>query len=180
MARRPPYGFSVDQTAGEGHQGRSAMDTHQPVGPGPGWLRGVGSWGRRRLHPARGAARGDAGPGSGAAMRLLARSRACMGGRRGHGWPPRVQLKRARGRASWLLRLLLSSQLTASSSLLQLGPGTVPVTRPGPQAGRQEWPQDEAAQQQAWPQVRGCGAVPASASGGLTRSVTSGLSKTHV
>lgn len=135
----PVWLFSgSDGGGGAGHQGRSAMDTHQPVGPGPGWLPRRGELGETQTSHGAGGQLGAVmrSWALGAAMRLLARSRGVHGrGGAGTGGRPRVQLSARGGGRGWLLRLLLSSP--AHSVLFQhcsSEAGTVPVTRPGPQA----------------------------------------------
>ena len=170
---------------GAGHKGRSAMDTHQPVGPGPGWLPRCGELGETQTSHGAGGQLGAVmrSWALGAAMRLLARSWGVRGrGGAGMGGHPRVQLSARGGRRGWLLRLLLSSP--AHSVLFpapQLGNGYRPgdPARPPSQGGR-SGRRTRLPNSRAWPQVRGRGAVPASAKGGLTRSVTGSLSKTHV
>lgn len=144
--RRPPYGFSVDQTAGRG-----AGHTQRPPGQLCHGHAPAGQAGPRPTPQAWGAG-GDTdfthGVGEqlggvmrswapGTAMQLLAWSRGvrgqggvCMGGRH------RVQLNALGGRQGWLLRLLLCLQVTASpSQSCSSKMGTIPATRRCPQAG---------------------------------------------
>ena len=179
----------IRQQAGEQatHQGRqdsSVMDTHQPIRPGPGRLPRRGELGRHGLHTrGRGAARGcdaELGSGHGHAAVGTEPGRA-WAGRRAHGWPPSCAAECAWGQTR------LASQAPALSPghsirfpALQLengcnpGDPSLPPSRGGRSGRRTRLPN------RARPQVSGFRGIPASTEGGLTRSVTGGLSETHV
>ena len=144
----------------------------------------MGSWGRHGLHTrGRGAARGcdaELGSGHGHAAVGMEPGRA-WAGRRVHGWPPSCAAECAWGQTR------LASQAPALSPghsvpfpVLQLengynpGDPSLPPSRGGRSGRRTRLPN------RARPQVSGCGGIPASAEGGLTPSVTGGLSETHV